>query len=143
MIGAKPAELTIDFNSKALRAFEQDRKTIMCFPVWPQPSHDTECPYHRKGVARSCPAGMPGHIRPVKGSKALLRIKNTRIIRLQTLTPEDALACGMRLRGDSNAAPFNAIQDFIHHWNMNFGDHEQMRWVDNPWVWVIDFEKVE
>lgn len=92
---------------------------------------------------------------PRKAARIFLKVKNIRVERLQAITEDDAEAEGAidwicqqhnngtwidnAMRGAACAKPkraFALLWNAIHK-KRGFG------WDQNPWVWVIEFEKVE
>ena len=79
---------------------------------------------------------------PREAARIFLRVKNVRVERLQELTLKDAEMEGMDLRGPM-------FVDFVKVWNNTVQRHPNKFkrypycWEDNPWVWVIEFERVE
>lgn len=89
---------------------------------------------------------------PRWASRILLEITAVRVERLQDITEEQAIAEGIDLDAladaqdrydmvlagsgaDGRATPITAFRDL---WNSTGGD-----WDANPWVWVIEFKRVE
>ncbi|THJ35971.1 hypothetical protein E8K88_01440 [Lampropedia aestuarii] len=68
---------------------------------------------------------MPKHV-----ARIWLEITGVRVERLQDISHDDAMAEGM--------AWDDAIHDFQKTWESTGGD-----WDANPWVWVIDFKRIE
>lgn len=87
--------------------------------------------------AGSSPCRMRlGESMPMWASRAILQITNVSIQRLQSITEEGAIKEGM----GSPITRDCKLPQFIQHWDR---DHlEANRWMDNPWVWVIEFECV-
>ena len=91
---------------------------------------------------------------PRKAARIFLKVKNIQVERLQDITEEDAEAEGAidwicqqhnngtwidnAMRGAACAKPKRA---FALLWNSIYEKH--FGWDQNPWVWVIEFEKVE
>lgn len=85
---------------------------------------------------------------PREAARLFLRVKNIRVERLQDITEDDARAEGVKdpydyqspeyyeqphMRGfEINKSAFAGLWESIYS-----------SWVDNPWVWVIEFEKVK
>ena len=65
-------------------------------------------------------------------SRLTLRIKSVRVERLWEIRSDDAIKEGFLER--------SPIDDFFIRWNGIYGKGP-FRWGENPWVWVIDFEK--
>jgi len=92
-------------------------------------------PHHLK------PWWKPSIHMPRWASRIDLRIEEILVEPLQKMTPVDALAEGISLRGDSKDAPFNALNDFIDLWN-EINEKRGFGWASNPFVWVIRFKVV-
>lgn len=83
---------------------------------------------------------------PRWASRLLLEITDIRIERVQDTSHADAVAegvhhfdIGARLRDQ----PLSAAQIvFSRHWDDKYQD-DHVIWEDNPWVWVIEFKKVD
>jgi len=84
---------------------------------------------------------------PKKAARIFLQIKSVTIERLQDITEADARSEGVinllpNWKSYDNAQPYcyTAIGSFITLWKSINGVDS---WELNPWVWVIEFEKVE
>lgn len=67
-------------------------------------------------------------------SRLLLEITNVRIERLQSISEEDAMAEGF------NGVDNTYTSNFAIDWIQRNGEES---WLSNPWIWVIEFKKVE
>lgn len=87
---------------------------------------------------------------PRWASRILLEITNVRVERLNTISEEDARAEGIidggclncgepEPCGCANPEP-DATDAFAYLWQSIYG---QESWNANPWVWVIEFERLE
>lgn len=83
---------------------------------------------------------------PIWASRLLLEITDIRIERVQDTSHDDAVAEGVhnfdieaRLRDQALSV---AQIVFSRHWDTKHQEHCVM-WEDNPWVWVIEFKKVD
>ncbi|HIY54527.1 MAG TPA: hypothetical protein H9832_11320 [Candidatus Agathobaculum merdavium] len=78
---------------------------------------------------------------PREAARIFLRVTGVRVERLQELTLKDAEMEGMNLRGPM-------FVDFVKVWNNTVQRHPNKFkrypycWEDNPWVWVIEFERI-
>ncbi len=78
---------------------------------------------------------------PREAARIFLRVTGVRVERLQELTLKDAEMEGMDLRGPM-------FTDFVRLWNSTVPRHPNKfkrypyYWEDNPWVWVILFERI-
>ena len=76
-------------------------------------------------------------------SRIRLRVKSVRVERVQDITEEDSIAEGVRpalcmvTPGSTNATPIYRSA-FMDTWNATY-----RTWDANPWVWAIEFERVE
>lgn len=85
---------------------------------------------------------------PRWASRILLEITDVRVERLNAISQEDAQAEGMELTGwrptysdpDSGGEVMTPYDNFAELWSSIYGDES---WQANPWVWVIEFERVE
>lgn len=70
--------------------------------------------------------------------RIVLEIVSVRVERLQDISPEDALAEGI-----SSSAHGSYVYDFRQLWDSCYGKREAASWTANPWVWVVEFKRVE
>lgn len=85
---------------------------------------------------------------PRWASRILLEITNVRVERLNAISQEDAQAEGMELTGwrptysdpDSGGEVMTPYDNFAELWSSIYGEEG---WKSNPWVWVIEFKRVE
>ncbi len=82
----------------------------------------------------------PSIFMPRWASRILLEIKNIRVERLQEINEEDAKKEGMQTELDHS--PTSAWLRFIEIWN-RLNEKRGFGWSKNPWVWVIEFEKIK
>jgi len=83
---------------------------------------------------------------PKARARLWLEIRNARLERLQQITAADARAEGIVLRkptGDFEFSDGDYIGKFRFEWNRLSGDRAGGSWLDDPWVWVIDFKVAE
>lgn len=98
----------------------------------------------------------PAIFMPRQASRIQLEITNIRVERLQDISEEDAIAEGVKkiilqkpfpragetfwegYENKRKAYRDTAIDSFSSLWNSTGGD-----WDANPWVWVIEFKRVE
>ena len=98
----------------------------------------------------------PSIFMPREACRIFLKVTNIRAERLMEMSKEDAVCEGVKIASSSDKKVFfdgricyelkgntvtdNPIQAFQNIWeNINGKDS----WSKNPWVWVIEFEKVE
>ena len=87
---------------------------------------------------------------PKEAARTFLEVKNVRIERIQDMTDEDAKAEGANF--DLTQPSFNVgveekmkrstLERFQKIWS-SITQNPNYSWKANPWVWVIDFERVE
>ena len=86
---------------------------------------------------------------PKEAARIFLRVTDVRVERLQDMRYADCLAEGVRLNPihemDLSGAPLIAREKFAGVWDSTVkkSDIDQYGWAANPWVWVIEFERVE
>ncbi|MDV1090757.1 morphogenetic protein [Raoultella ornithinolytica] len=91
---------------------------------------------------------VPSIHMPRWASRILLEITNVLVERLNAISQEDAQAEGMELTGwrptysdpDSGGEVMTPYDNFAELWSSIYGDES---WQANPWVWVIEFKRVE
>lgn len=83
---------------------------------------------------------------PKEAARIFLRVKDVYIARLRDMTLGDFLKEGVVLRPEDFNDPENAYQQakriFIGIWDSTTNELKY-KWANNPWVWVIEFERVE
>lgn len=98
----------------------------------------------------------PSIFMPKEAARIFLKVNNVRVERLQDITEDGAVAEGIyksNCRGCN--APFGCdtcpdegydeIDEFVGVWNSTIkkSDLALYGWDANPWVWVIEFERIE
>jgi hypothetical protein len=82
---------------------------------------------------------------PRVASRLLLEVVSVRVERLQAISEADALAEGVKpfipVPGDGE--PETAKRAFQHLWDSINGKRLGCEWAANPWVWVVEFRKIE
>lgn len=80
---------------------------------------------------------------PKEAARIFLRVKDVRVERLQDITEEQAQAEGCN--SGMLTGPCTARGQFEDLWNSTIkkSDLALYGWDANPWVWVIEFERVE
>ena len=115
--------------------------------------------YYKASVSSQFISEWPGYFNPSihmpkKACRLFLKIKDVRIERLQNISRKDAIAEGStnilkyddleRMRGLGNwtiPSPFDEYQfGFLSIWTKINGCES---WLSNPYVWVIEFERIE
>jgi len=169
MIKDQVKEQPIIFNTEMIRAILDGRKTQTRQVLQPQPELE-EYVYYWKGmffnplsakdlVRKECPYGNIGNrlwvkktwgykrvsslFRPRQTSRMTLEIIDIRVERLQEITEEDAIAEGIWGKGE----PYQGIGDlpsdrFRDLWD-SLNAKRGYSWDINPWVWVIEFKRIE
>lgn len=87
------------------------------------------------------PWRSPIHM-PRWASRILLEITAVRVERLQEISEEDAEAEGVRNSLHLHGGRF-ARENFAHLWWTIYGDNGYGSWEANPWVWVIEFRRID
>lgn len=86
---------------------------------------------------------------PKEAARIFLKVKDVRVERLNDMRLEDFLNEGIMVRPEAFNDPENAYWQaknaFIYLWNSTIKkeDIETYGWDANPWVWVIEFERIE
>ena len=85
---------------------------------------------------------------PLEAARIFLRVTEVRAERLQDITEDQAQAEGVKgwmiaTDRDWDKNPNHRIA-FLHVWNQTIkkGDFALYSWDANPWVWVIEFERI-
>jgi hypothetical protein len=82
---------------------------------------------------------------PKAAARIWLKVKRVRVERLQDMTAQDSLDEGVKLslqgimNGEPTLAPFAKLWDST----LKKGEVSRYGWSANPWVWVIEFERLE
>jgi hypothetical protein len=92
---------------------------------------------------------------PKKAARLFLRVTNVRVARLQDISNEDIINEGVRtgvVKHYENQMPYEESENvryaheiaFTDLWNSTIktGDYDLYSWEANPWVWVIEFERI-
>lgn len=82
----------------------------------------------------------PSIFMPRKASRITLEIQNIRVERLQDITLEDAREEGINPK--EIGSDYEGIKAFEKLWN-SINESKGKGWNENPWVWVVEFKKVE
>lgn len=86
---------------------------------------------------------------PKKAARIFLEVTDVRVEHLQDMTLDDFLAEGVVIRPEAFNDPENAYQQaketFTKIWNSTIKrpDIDRYGWEANPWVWAIEFERIE
>ena len=76
---------------------------------------------------------------PKEAARIFLKVTNVRVERLQDITEDEAIKEGAKAYGQNNCSGTSARIAFAEIWDKTTTEHE---WRTNPWVWVIEFEKI-
>lgn len=84
---------------------------------------------------------------PKDAARIFLRVIDARVERLQDITYEGCKAegfDGVIFTDDTEGLPAIAINRFSRMWDSTIktDDREYVGWEANPWVWVIEFERI-
>jgi hypothetical protein len=79
---------------------------------------------------------------PKEAARIFLKVTDVRVERLQDITEEDAIAEGMSKTLVDGVVFISAKGNFHVLWD-SLNIKHGYGWEDNPWVWVIEFERVE
>lgn len=78
---------------------------------------------------------QPSLFMPKEAARIFLRVKNVKIERLQDITEH-----GIRAEGITEEFPPHARDKFQELWDSTTKEY---KWRLNPWVWVIEFERID
>jgi len=84
---------------------------------------------------------LPSIHMPRWASRITLEIVNIRVGLLQEITDDDAIQEGVDRTNTS--IPGYARTRFMDLWNSIYFSRPENKWKVNPWVWVIEFKRVE
>ena len=119
---------------------------------------DYECEgdTYRKLLKYADKKWIPSLFMPKEAARIFLRVKDVRVERLQDITEEQALKEGIhydecpagytwKKRTSMVDCYTSAVGAFGHLWNTTIKseDRERYSWESSPWVWVIEFERIE
>jgi hypothetical protein len=79
---------------------------------------------------------------PKEAARIFLKITDVRVERLQDITEEDAITEGMSKTLVGGVVFISAKGNFHVLWD-SLNIKRGYGWEDNPWVWVIEFERVD
>lgn len=82
---------------------------------------------------------------PREAARLFLRVREVRVERLQEMTAEDSLSEGVKLHLESIMNGDPVLKPFAELWDSTLKgtDLPTYGWDENPWVWVIRFERAE
>jgi len=79
---------------------------------------------------------------PKEAARIFLKVTDVRVERLQDITEEDAITEGMSKTLVDGVIFISAKGNFHVLWD-SLNIKRGYGWEDNPWVWVIEFERVD
>ena len=94
------------------------------------------------------PKWRPSIHMPKEAARIFLRVTGARAERLQDITEEEAIKEGLKAYGQNNCSGTSARIAFAELWdstlppNKNKFKCPENEWRSNPWVWVIEFERI-
>lgn len=102
---------------------------------------------YRASIANSEDANEPWHPSihmPKEAARIFLKVTNVRVERLKDMTQNDAIKEGIKVSECTKECGFYEKDEFIELWNSTVKktDLDTYGWDANPWVWVIEFEKI-
>lgn len=87
---------------------------------------------------------------PKEAARIWLKVTDVRVERLHDITDDEAEAEGANFKDGKNVGfeekmRRTSIERFIETWNSTIkkSDLDTYGWDANPWVWVIEFERIE
>lgn len=92
-------------------------------------------------LSNECTRWRPSIHMPKEAARIFLRVKSVRVERLKDMCVADCVREGVEV---GNAWTVNAKPNFIKLWNSTVKktDLNRYGWDANPWVWVIEFERI-
>ena len=107
---------------------------------------------HPDGTVFDLPIWHPSIHMPQEAARLFLRVTGVRVERLQDIDDGQAKAEGARStfgfvtdpENEYAPPPHTAREDFQRIWDSTTKpkDRERFGWAANPWVWVIEFERI-
>jgi hypothetical protein len=139
----------LKFHSLWIPAIFEGKKTQTRRPIIPQPesvealypndeSHMEFWNLIEEPSARAswCPYGKPGDLlEDLPGLK--LKITGLRVEQMYDISEQDLKAEGMEGETCGMRAAFHEL------WNAFYKSQPDFHWENNPWVWVIEFKKID
>lgn len=82
---------------------------------------------------------------PKDAARLFLRVTDVRVERLQSMRAQDSLKEGVPLSLDGIMSGRPTLEPFVRIWDSTITpkDRALYGWDANPWVWVIEFERIE
>ncbi len=101
--------------------------------------------YYRIDDSELCNWWRPSIFMPRWASRITLKIVKIRVERIQDISEEDAIAEGApldRVLGWGRVGMQSHREGFMNLWD-HINDKRGYGWLTNPWVWVIEFKRLE
>lgn len=127
------------------------RETFYPKEIYDEPPGDTA--HYKASDSFASSIWKPSIHMPKKACRLFLKVKSVRIERLQNISEKDCIAEGVsdRLKHDDLdrlsglnwiiPSPYSCYQfGFLALWCKLYGTEN---WLNNPWVWVIEFERID
>ena len=104
---------------------------------------------------RECPRWKPSIFMPKTACRIFLRVKNVRAERVQDITVDDVTREGVKDVDNEIRNQDQTTHESIRNWNLAWAQFQFQTlwdslnakrgygWDINPWVWVIEFERVD
>ncbi len=142
-------ENTITFIYRADESEEQSARTVVV--------SDEIFDKYSETMTENNPEWRPSLHMPKEAARIFLKVKDVRVERLQDITPKEIEKEGLFNPCKECYAKKETCEDCICQdkdidkmiwselWNSTIkkSDMEQYGWDANPWVWVIEFERIE
>jgi hypothetical protein len=116
------------------------RETWNYSPNWYYCYKADAIPDDNHGYIGSIPWRPSIHM-PKEAARIFLKVTDIRVERLQDITEEQAEKEGVKAYGQNNCSGTSARIAFAELWDSI--SETKFEWRANPWVWVIEFERVE
>lgn len=107
-------------------------------------------PYHFENIPDiSKIKWKPSIHMPKEAARIFLKIIDVRVERLQDISEYDAICEGIELLESTNLyKDYEDRHNSLNHARISFASlwnsiNSELTWKSNPWVWVIDFERIE
>lgn len=96
------------------------------------------------GVSRWAASWKPSIHMPRAASRITLEVTGVRVERVQDISVADAIAEGVNIHPDHHSKPresiYSPVQAYRDLWESINGTGS---WEANPWVWVVEFKRLE
>lgn len=104
---------------------------------------------YERSMAENNPEWRPSIHMPKEAARIFLKVTNVLVERLQEIDDEQAKEEGANWRNGKNVGfeekmRRSAVERFAEIWNSTIkkSDLDRYGWDANPWVWVIEFERI-